>query len=712
MSVAVNRPVAGPRITDDARYLRRSADIVLDGYLRGRKWVALIGPPRLGKTSALDRSRRVLTTEDTKVAYLSFRDFQTEASSQWFERVLDTIVRQVPEAEAAAAGAPPEQPGQVRSWMLALLRGLARVGDRQPVALLFDEFNELTQLPVAYRSELLTALDLMREEEDGKGRLQVLFAGLVDPRDLGDGSGRFGVERLWFGEFSWEELLPLRALLDERLRNGDAWMKAILHWTGGHPFFTQWCCERLLRDSEIVESSPPKVVESLVLQGLLGGDSGQPHQLLAEMGSEFIRCVTRTTDRLDLLEAYQSILDGVDLELNWDEPAHRWLRVLGYVRVERISSAEYLRVRNRLVETCYNLSWVRRSFAEVQRPYVTEVVEWRPSERADKFDALTLLALEERIDYFTAGESSLSKKEGRYLLALRGEHGRRRAVRRRWIGAFFALMFALLGAYTKSLYNQKLLIEEWAARHTGTSNQNEAGTPAIRSAIRDIRQSLEDPLRIDTELATYSLAQRNEMIRAIRLIEYSNDQVSNTITTLRGDRQQCEAEKTLVLNTQAQQRDYFERRISQLNTQLSAAQNHNDERNNALTTALNNLDAGTIELQYVRGRLDASTRELDEVRGRLDASTRELEQARNQFDACRRELAEVRDRLDASTRELEEARGRLSRQRDAGLRTVANSDGWTPMEPSAVPVQVSPTPSPPSAETAPPPESAPADSSR
>lgn len=696
MTLRVSRTVVGPRITDDALYLRRAADDEFDKRIRARRWAALIGPSRQGKTSALERARRQLEREGAGVAYLSFTELVPRANTDWWERIVRTIRRCVPEAATAALGDPPSAEDDVREWLIGLLRALAAAGSNRSITLLLDEFGELANLPSSYVTEILAALDVIRQEEDDQRRLQILIAGLIDPRDLGERGGSFGVEQIHFGEFSWEELMPLRELLEARLGHGDAWIRAILHWTGGHPFFTQWCCEELLSGhTDVDEKSPPAVVEAIVRRGILGDDGGVGHTQLTAIGAGFQRLVTRVRDRMELLDIYRSLLEGKDTLLDWEEPAHRWLRVLGFVRFDRFGGGERMRVRNRLIATYYDHVWVRKEYAALDRPYAQEVANWRFEQSKASFKLLTLVAISRRVEWFEAHRPDLARREEQYWFALRDEQDRRKALRRQLLIATILVFSAVIVVIMRDYFEEKThaaAIDALAqgrrlgARQTFAEIADAGVSQGIESvivAVGNCKRELESPLEGQTERFVY----RREQIRAITSYLDEMDSALNKVRdralSMSGALEVCgrdlSAERSVALRLDSARRelDRVQSNLHSAESQLATRTSERDSARRELAIQRNEVTSLLSEIRRLEAIIAFHSTEIARVGGLIrEESRREIESLTQQRNRLLSE-AVVRES------ELRQARGRCQADTptpDAG--TPPTSGDSTPVAPS------------------------------
>jgi hypothetical protein len=136
--------------------------------------------------------------------------------------------------------------------------------------------------------------------------------GVASPSDLIKDSNRtpFNIgRRIALGDFTLDEMAPLRAGLAPDPATAAELLKAIVRWTGGHPFLTQTACRRIaewVRSPKFRPSEVPAVVDDLVRE-LFISESGRNK----DPNVQFVRDRVLEHERaVPLLSLYRQIRRG------------------------------------------------------------------------------------------------------------------------------------------------------------------------------------------------------------------------------------------------------------------------------------------------------------------------------------------------------------------------------------------------------------------
>ena len=164
--------------------------------------------------------------------------------------------------------------------------------------------------------------------------------------------------------FKEYEAQPLLQGLQDKVVNPQIVLKEVLSWTGGQPFLTQKLC-KFIREcrSHIAANTEAEWIENLVRTKIIDNwESIDEPEHLKTIKDRL--CHLKDSERKphQLLELYQQILHQGEV-VAVDSLQERELLLSGLV----VKETGYLRVKNRIYKSIFNLSWIERTLAEFNR---------------------------------------------------------------------------------------------------------------------------------------------------------------------------------------------------------------------------------------------------------------------------------------------------------------------------------------------------------
>ncbi len=248
----------GPVQHDGPVYVSRDSDTTAFRVLQQQRYLTIIAPRQMGKTSLLLRIQSEFEKSfEYATIYLDLSPFnRVEATWQsWSQEVCDEILKQSRRfAEEDFRLKPPKTPAQFKDYLVSLSRQL----NRNQVLFLLDEASAV---PDKIRNAFYSVLRVVFSERQSSHvsrylkRCNFVFAGVFEPEKLVEGENSpFNVshiERLT--DFSIEQtkaLMQQLSLRDEVCLE----LSQIVHdWVGGQPYLTQ---HLILLIGQCIESDP------------------------------------------------------------------------------------------------------------------------------------------------------------------------------------------------------------------------------------------------------------------------------------------------------------------------------------------------------------------------------------------------------------------------------------------------------------------------
>ncbi|MDJ0744294.1 MAG: AAA-like domain-containing protein [Xenococcaceae cyanobacterium MO_167.B27] len=297
-----------------------------------------------------------------------------------------------------------------------------------PIVICFDEIDSVLSLDFSINDffALIRFCYNQRSLNPQYGRLTFALFGVATPSDLINDHRRtpFNIGRaIQLTGFDWQEAKPLLAGLPATIPNPQLLLKQILTWTNGQPFLTQKICQ-LVRDY-----SPRKFLnnqeawlEQLIQNHIINNWQTQDEpEHLKTIRDRLLSDEEKTGS---LLTIYQQILQQGFITAD-NSIEQQELLLSGLI----IKQEDKLKVRNRIYQQVFNLTWVETQLAQV-RPYSEALQAWQKSQYTDTSRLLRGKALHDaqkwswgkslsELDYrFLASSEELDRKEVQQALEI------------------------------------------------------------------------------------------------------------------------------------------------------------------------------------------------------------------------------------------------------------------------------------------------------
>ncbi|AKF10204.1 High-affnity carbon uptake protein Hat/HatR [Sandaracinus amylolyticus] len=590
------RPV---RVGRDLFVPRREIAALIDTLRKGQACTVL-GPARLGKTSALLLAQAELEREGRRVGYVKLpeRDRERDVSDAEHAK---TIVQQL----ASELQVPEPPPGELRARLTGVLA--AALAGPKPLVLLIDEVNFLG--PQLAGDVLGTLLEL---SERAGGRLGVALAGMCRPSDLGPAAAT-AVTRLPNVDLRDLDPAGMRAALEQSELQGTIDIPVLAdrlgEWTGGHPYLFQRLCEAIARGER--EGSVDQRVHAAA-QNLLGRSRTQkPNDadaLFAFMRDQMEQLHAPPAQRAQALSLYRRLLDGelpvVDARDAAQRDAGELLWFVGLARraaIEGDASRLRLELRGKFIQEAFDRRWLDREEALLKRPYRDVSREWLGSGRAPRH-LLRGDALARARQWLVENEATLEEQAFLDASELAARTRRHRAV---LLAAAVTVIVALVAV---------------------------AGVSVV-SAERE--QRIRD---LEAQLAPE--APRDD----VRGVEDQLAVLRNAIGQV----------------TEPQEREAFEAHISRIESELRLFVHEADARaqtmhDQAVDGGMRALATRTAERDQARDAVDGGAQQLARMRRELDAGVQALARVIREREDALDGGAQARGALATRTREREDA---------------------------------------------------------
>ncbi|MGH9841450.1 MAG: AAA-like domain-containing protein, partial [Blastocatellia bacterium] len=352
--------VGGTLIPGKHLYIERPADRELFDLLRQGEYCNILTSRQMGKSSLMAQTHQRLVAEGHHVVIADMGSIGSLVSSdQWYQGLLETMVRKlalpldVDEWWRAAREATPE---------LRLLRFFreevaARVPGDKPIILFVDEIDGTLDLP--FSDDFFLAMRAMYNQRaitPEYERIVFCPVGVASPNEL--------IKDKRKTPYNIGKLIELRDFDAERddlsalsqLVGGDATLRQILRFTGGHPYLTVLvAAESVKRKCKSADDVEVLIAEMFASLDELTGDAhfGYIQNFIAQ----------RAEDQLVTLKLYREILRGDEVK-DQITPAHIALKLAGLVKR---GPNGMLVVRNEIYRRLFNEQWaIRTAEAETE----------------------------------------------------------------------------------------------------------------------------------------------------------------------------------------------------------------------------------------------------------------------------------------------------------------------------------------------------------
>jgi WD40 repeat protein len=286
----------------------------------------------------------------------------------------------------------------------------------ETIVIFIDEVD--TILTLEFKDDFFAFLRSCYNKRSDKPEFQRLnFAlfGVATPIDLIDDQSvtPWNIESrsIELTGFTLEEAQPLEIGFIQWADRPTAVMAAILDWTGGQPFLTQWVCQMLYQTLNITGQSialglEVQTVETIVRQQIIESWMTQDRQQHFQTIRD--RILNHSTFTVWALGLYQQLLNQGEMTIA-DGPELMQFRLSGLVYKRQNKVFIY----NRIYRSIFDQTWTKQVLRQI-RPYGAELSAWEAGQRQSQY-LLTTEPLQAALDW--AEGLSLSQVDYQYLSA-------------------------------------------------------------------------------------------------------------------------------------------------------------------------------------------------------------------------------------------------------------------------------------------------------
>jgi len=342
-------------------YIARHADTELLELCQAGTFAYVLSSRQMGKSSLMVRTNEQLMATGTHAVVVDLSNLGTQLTAEaWYLGLLTTIVDSLMlSTDVMAWWQAHAHLGQAQR-LTDFFQEVLLIETEAPVVIFIDEIDSTLSLP--FTDDFYAAIRSVynaRALVPSFRRLSFVLLGVATPNDLISDPRRtpFNIgQRVEVTDFTYEEALPLADGFGLPPAQAQQVLQWVLDWTGGHPYLTQRLC-RVMADEDRGQWSETDVAQ-MVARTFFGEQSEQDYnlQFVRDMLTKRAPERVRAPEPVRVLATYRTIRQGRRAVRGEGQSlvlAH--LKLSGVVRqVQRV-----LRVRNRIYEAVFDLSWVR-----------------------------------------------------------------------------------------------------------------------------------------------------------------------------------------------------------------------------------------------------------------------------------------------------------------------------------------------------------------
>lgn len=190
-------------------------------------------------------------------------------------------------------------------------------------------------------------------------RLTFCLLGVASPSDLISDTltTPFNIgRRIDLTDFSEEEAAPLAQGFRRSEREGQALLRRVLYWTGGHPYLTQRLCQAIAEKPSVEDDSGVDRICEELFMSRRARDRDDNLILVRE------RMLRSEADLASLLGLYEAVWRGKRVRDDETNPLVGILLLSGIARVR----SGWLAVRNRIYERVFDRTWVKINMPDAE----------------------------------------------------------------------------------------------------------------------------------------------------------------------------------------------------------------------------------------------------------------------------------------------------------------------------------------------------------
>lgn len=326
-------------------YIERTTDATLLHLCRQGAFVYVLTSRQMGKSSLMVRTAERLLEEGIRPVIIDLTELgATATSEQWYRGILEKLADQLDLTGSVARWWEDNTQQSIVQRFNGYLTAVMLRQVEQRIVVFIDEID--TTLRLDFSDDFFASIRYLynaRAHNNDIARLSFVLLGVASPGDLMKDPERtpFNVgERVNLNDFTEDE--AVRDLhLDRSL------VQSVFRYTNGQPYLTLRVLKSLAE--EPLEGNVENRISALFFGQQAEKDSNL--QFVSDMLTK------RAPDREGVLLRYRDIRRGFPVPDREADPVCAWLRLSGIVRAQD----GRLRVRNRIYQTVFNSSWIRKN---------------------------------------------------------------------------------------------------------------------------------------------------------------------------------------------------------------------------------------------------------------------------------------------------------------------------------------------------------------
>jgi len=363
----MSRFQSGGALREGTFYVSRGADTELPEALCRGELCHVLAPRQMGKSSLRLRVDAVLRGRGLRSGCVDLSSLGSTGVTleQWYYGLVDSVARSLGLPDPGEFWSRNARLSPVLRWS-RYLRSEVIGTIPSPVVIFIDEIDAVRSLPFS-ADDFFASLRLLynaRADDPACERLRFCMMGVATPGELMQDTARtpFNVGRgIRLDDFTRVEAKAFLPGLSGLSEEPEHLLEIILEWTQGHPYMTHRICE-VLSDESMGDLLPAGVLVARLVGDLFLRRGRVEDLCLSAVERLFTR--GRSGPRMtEMLLLYQRLLNEEHVLAVSDDPVQTALRLAGLAAENDDGATVWMRVRNPIVETVFDDSWVQERLA-------------------------------------------------------------------------------------------------------------------------------------------------------------------------------------------------------------------------------------------------------------------------------------------------------------------------------------------------------------